>query len=220
MRSCSICGNIITKWSKSGLCISCSAKNTWKLCKNKMINSIKKGKEKSIKFQNHMKKFSQCRMGISSWNKGIKNSTNKYWLGKSNAETIIKHHIDGNKKNNIESNFLLITQSKHRSLHFKGYDYLVKIDLVKEYLKWFILKYDINVLSDDGKLVHHIDCNRINNDDSNLIYLKDRAMHNRLHQEAYLYLVSINKIKDYIEWFLSIGEIKTKTHSLVKETRI
>jgi Holliday junction resolvase-like predicted endonuclease len=165
-------------------------------------------------------KISRSMKGKTSWNKGIKNSTGNYWLGKSNKKIIVKHHIDANKKNNKDDNFLLIRQDKHRSLHWQAYEYLVSIGLVREYLKWFILKYDINIMSNDGKLVHHVDCKRYNNHTSNLIYLEDRKIHNKLHQEAYLYLVSQNKIQDYIEWFLSTERLKTPKHSLVKETRI
>ena len=120
-----------------------------------------------------------------------------------NKDIIVKHHIDGNKKNNIPENFLYIKNGIHRSLHFKAYDYLVRINLHKEYIKEFIIKYDINILSNDGKLVHHIDCNRTNDNPENLIYLEGRGIHNKLHQEAYLYLVKIQKIKDYFIWFFS-----------------
>ena len=33
------------------------------------------------------------------------------------------------------------------------------------------------------------------------MYIEDKKMHNKLHQEAYLYIVKINKIKDYFDWF-------------------
>ena len=44
-------------------------------------------------------------LGKSTWNKGLKNVQESYWLGKSNKNVIVRHHIDGNKKNNKESNF-------------------------------------------------------------------------------------------------------------------
>lgn len=127
----------------------------------------------------------------------------RYWLNKSSKYILINHHIDGNKKNNAKENFLRIPQGEHRSLHFRGYDYLVKMGLIKDYIKEFIIKYDINILSNDGKLVHHIDDKRENNREDNLMYLEDRKIHNKIHQEAYLYVVKIQKIQDYLQWFFS-----------------
>jgi len=127
---------------------------------------------------------------------------NAYWTNKSNKNIIVKHHIDGNKKNNNGSNFLKIPQGEHRSLHWRGYEYLVSIGLIIDYLKDFCLKYEIvNTKKDDGKVVHHIDCDRENNNENNFMYLKDKKIHNKLHQEAYLYLVRINRVIDYIKWF-------------------
>jgi len=53
----------------------------------------------------------------------------------------------------------------------------------------------------DGKVVHHIDCNRENNTKENFLYLESKAIHNKLHQEAYAYLVKIGKIDNYLAWF-------------------
>ena len=91
----------------------------------------------------------------------------------------------------------------HRSLHFRGYDYLVHMNLVEEYLKYFILKYDTFFKDKNKKMMHHIDDNRNNNRKDNILYVKDRSIHNKLHQEAYFYIVKIGKIKKYIEWFFS-----------------
>jgi hypothetical protein len=52
-------------------------------------------------------------------------------------DVISKHHIDLNRKNNKKSNILKIHQSIHSSLHHRAYDYLVKIGLIKKYIKWF-----------------------------------------------------------------------------------
>jgi hypothetical protein len=147
-------------------------------------------------------KLSKSHLGKSTWNKGLKNVQIPYWLGKSNKNIIVRHHIDGNKRNNDESNFLKLPQGEHRSLHWKSYEYVIKIGLVYDYLKDFCLKYEVvNTKIDDGKVVHHIDCNRDNNDRNNFMYLKDKKIHNKLHQEAYKYLVRINKVNDYISWF-------------------
>jgi hypothetical protein len=52
-----------------------------------------------------------------------------------------KHHIDLNKKNNKESNILILSNSHHGRLHRLGYHYLVKIGLIKQYIKWYIKNY-------------------------------------------------------------------------------
>ena len=132
-----------------------------------------------------------------AWNKGIKNSTGCR-SKEVTKDTIVKHHIylKENSDETIEMLFNL-----HRSLHWKAYEYLVKIGLVKQYIKEFIIKYDINPLIEDGKIIHHIDCNRENNDKSNFLYLESRSMHNKLHQEAYSHLVRVGQIHNYIDWF-------------------
>jgi hypothetical protein len=50
-------------------------------------------------------------------------------------------------------------------------------------------------------VVHHKDCKHSNNNEANLMYLKDRKIHNKMHQESYLYLVRTNKVNDYLKWF-------------------
>ena len=82
---------------------------------------------------------------------------------------------------------------------------MVRNNLLEDYLKEFSNRCNEDYLMKDGKVVHHIDCNRENNKKDNLIYLSDRAIHNKLHQEAYLYLVEIGKIKKYLDWFLSLS---------------
>jgi hypothetical protein len=57
--------------------------------------------------------------------------------------TIIEHHIDLNKKNNIKSNKLKLTVSKHTKLHQRAYEYLVRIGLIGKYIKWFSKKYSL-----------------------------------------------------------------------------
>jgi hypothetical protein len=54
------------------------------------------------------------------------------------GKTIIKHHINLNKKNNNRKNKLILTQSIHSSLHHKAYNYLVKKGMIRKYIKWFI----------------------------------------------------------------------------------
>jgi len=164
-------------------------------------------------------KMSLKKLGHSAWNKGLK-GLKGYWKGKSNKDIIIKHHIDGNKMNNSSDNFLKIKQGEHRSLHWRGYEYLVKINKVNDYLKEFFLKYEIvDTTINDGKVVHHIDCNRENNNSDNLLYLKDKKIHNKLHQESYKYLVRINKVSDYISWFLLKEEGKLPKTETIEELK-
>jgi len=171
------------------------------------IGKANKGKKRT---DQQKKNISDSCQGRIAWNKGILNSTATYWLGKSNKDIIVTHHIDGNHKNNIKNNFLEIPQGIHRSLHWRGYEYLVCLGKVRDYLRKFMIKYDINPLIDDGKIIHHIDCNRENNLKDNLMYISDKSLHNKLHQEAYLYIIKINKIKDYFDWFFLRREEITK----------
>jgi len=57
--------------------------------------------------------------------------------------TLCKHHIDANKQNNNKGNFLFLSARKHRQLHAKGYDYLVELGLIKEYIQWFDKKFSL-----------------------------------------------------------------------------
>jgi len=148
-----------------------------------------------------IEKMRKAKVDFIPWNKGLKKVQKSYWLGKSNRDVISKHHIDADKTNNQESNFLKIKQGEHRSLHWRGYEYLVSLGLIKDYLSEFITKNRIKSDKLNCKVIHHIDCNRSNNDKSNFLYLKDKKIHNKIHQDAYMYLVRINKINDYIDCF-------------------
>jgi len=148
-----------------------------------------------------LEKMSQTKKDYIPWNKGLKNVQVPYWLGKSNKDIIVKHHIDANKKNNDNSNFLRIAHGLHRSLHWRGYEYLVSLGLIKDYLSEFTTKNGIKSDKRNCKVIHHIDCNRSHNDENNFLYLKDKKIHNKIHQDAYMYLVRINKINDYIDCF-------------------
>jgi hypothetical protein len=204
--NCLICGKLT--FYKSKYCINCY---------------------KFIRKQNSKKYFCKCGNEITRSSKsGLckscsqrKQNFKPYWTGDTNKNITIKHHIDGNKKNNKESNFLKIAQGKHRSLHWRGYEYLVEIGLIYDYLKDFCLKYEIVDTKDkiDGKVVHHIDCSRENNNEDNFMYLKDKKIHNKLHQEAYLYLVRINRVNDYISWFLLREEEKLPKTEPIEEAK-
>jgi len=51
--------------------------------------------------------------------------------------TIVEHHIDLNKINHKKNNKLFLTHSIHSKLHQRAYEYLVKKELVRKYIKWF-----------------------------------------------------------------------------------
>jgi len=176
---CKVCGESISL--RSGLYLR-------GLCRKHCFN--KETKEK----------MSLSRQGKCPWNKDL-TGLKGYWEGKSNKDIIVRHHIDGNKKNNDESNFLKMTHSEHRSLHWRAYEYLVSSDLINHYLSEFITKYGIKSDRNTCKVIHHIDCKRSNNGENNLLYLKDKKIHNKLHQEAYLYVVRKNRVNDYIDCF-------------------
>lgn len=88
--------------------------------------------------------------------KGNTNVRGKHWKiseeklrnGYYNPERIAKlknslcrHHIYMNKDDN---KILMIPRGKHRQLHSRAYDYLVKIGKVDDYIKWFDKKYGLS----------------------------------------------------------------------------
>ena len=219
---CLECDNIISYQSAlygSHKCFRCS--NKYKALKHgKTSRSLKyycKECGKEITYQSAIYGDGRCKncankitgnkmKGRKSWNKGIKNSTG-IRSKEINKNTIIKHHIYLKENSN---KIMKISQGLHISLHWRGYEYLVEIGEVRNYLKEFIVKYDINPLIGDGKVVHHIDCNRENNNSNNFLYLNSMGIHNKLHQEAYKYLIKIGRIDKYIEWFFSKEREKSK----------
>jgi len=55
-------------------------------------------------------------------------------------KSLCKHHIymDGDNNKTI-----MLTRGKHRQLHTRAYDYLVKINKVDDYIKWFDKNYGL-----------------------------------------------------------------------------
>lgn len=112
--------------------------------------------------------LSKLKKGKSSWNKGIscseetKRKISKKLKGrKLKPESIAKmlktrklrktkhkHHIDLNKSNNKQSNFLVMSPSSHQRLHQKAYTYLVEKGLIRKYIKWCIKKYNLEVFDE------------------------------------------------------------------------
>jgi DNA-directed RNA polymerase subunit RPC12/RpoP len=49
----------------------------------------------------------------------------------------VKHHIDCNRQNNIESNYLYLPdRNTHMKLHRRAYEYLVRKNIVIDYINW------------------------------------------------------------------------------------
>ena len=117
---CSNCGKHISFSSKK--CKSCDKKYHYK------IYPSPRGKKHwnyNRKNTSQGKKIMGSRNGNFGKNRKLKNK-------------IITHHIDLNYFNNKKDNILKITLKKHTSLHHRAYDYLVKIDKIKQYIKWFL----------------------------------------------------------------------------------
>lgn len=53
----------------------------------------------------------------------------------------VSHHIDLNKKHNMKSNKMLLTNVLHGKIHKYSYDYLVENKLIHKYILWFKKKF-------------------------------------------------------------------------------
>ena len=100
--------------------------------------------EKKISYYTH-KRCSSCNSKLF-WRNPKYRKKNKTNLGnKATEETknklrngLDRHHIYLDKD---DSKTFLLTGSKHRQLHARAYDYLVKIGKIDDYIKWFDKKY-------------------------------------------------------------------------------
>jgi hypothetical protein len=61
---------------------------------------------------------------------------------KKRGHLINKHHIDLNHNNDIPTNRLYLIDGMHQKIHHSAYRYLVKIGLIKKYIRWFIKQYN------------------------------------------------------------------------------
>jgi len=96
---------------------------------------------------------------------------------------------------------LLLCRPCSSSIHWRSYDYLVKINKHQEYVDWYLKTYKTKVFKGyvkKGIIKHHVDRNYKNND---CLYLENKD-HVSLHRTSYYYLVKIGKIEKYIKWFL------------------
>jgi len=200
------CGKRIssrTALYRKGHCRSCANKGR----NNPMFIDGRKFNKKYYKCRDCRNKISyeNHRIGKHRCSSCAKiNNPNKYWLGKSNKDTIIRHHIDLKENSN---RILKITQSQHLSMHWKGYEYLVYLGLHKNYIKEFLKKYPKAMIAQN--VLHHIDCDRENNNKDNFFYLTSMAFHHKLHQETYEYLVKNSMVDNYIKWFFLMEKKST-----------
>ncbi len=67
----------------------------------------------------------------------LKGRTRPNYKNRNFGSKLCKHHIDLDTKNNEKSNMFVLTNSKHASLHKRGYHYLVKTGQIHDYIKWF-----------------------------------------------------------------------------------
>lgn len=130
--SCKDCGKQVSK-KEYERCISCENKR-----KHKEYFCIKCNKK--ISNENGLNGKKRC---SSCANKGENNPMHNRVGVRGN--TIIEHHIDLNTKNNRKSNKLKILHKVHVSLHHRAYDYLVKIGLIRRYIKWFFNNYAVDL---------------------------------------------------------------------------
>jgi len=84
---------------------------------------------------NHKKKLSNIRKNL------FKNLSKKEIKEKFYSYIIVKHHLNLNRKDNQNNNIWKLHKNLHRKLHLRAYDYLVKLGLINNYIKWFKNKY-------------------------------------------------------------------------------
>ncbi|KKL77788.1 hypothetical protein LCGC14_2031400 [marine sediment metagenome] len=92
--------------------------------------------KKQLKSHNQKTKYCMKCWGLSERGKNNPN------FGADKTQ-IHKHHINLNNKDNNKNNTLFLTSSKHRKLHVIAYNYLVKTNQIKKYIKWFCKTYGL-----------------------------------------------------------------------------
>jgi len=114
-----------------------------------MGNQSAKGTNRSEAFKENCKKTmmgNQNAQGKRSKKTKKNNSraSKKNWENpeyrKKRLNALHKHHIYLDED---DEKTLMLTSSKHLQLHSKAYDYLVKIDKVDGYIRWFDEKYNL-----------------------------------------------------------------------------
>jgi DNA-directed RNA polymerase subunit RPC12/RpoP len=157
---CIDCGKLLSRlayYNKYKRCKKCNKKGKLNgmfgkkrpdmIIRNKL--NIRKG-EQCYNYKGGKPKCINCGKKLSNYGyKRCKSCEQKLkWRNELNrirvkADTIVKHHIDLNHKNNKKNNILKITQSKHSKLHLRAYEFLVEKKLIRQYIKWFDKKYKL-----------------------------------------------------------------------------
>jgi RecJ-like exonuclease len=128
-------------------CVKCESKRKSLAYRGKNNPNYKQGWYSKIKYcKGCNKKLSDNKVLLckSCAKKGKRN--NMYNIkGRVNvqANTIIKHHVDLDKKNNKKINILRVKHNVHMSLHHRAYRYLVEKGMIKLYIKWFKHRYGL-----------------------------------------------------------------------------
>jgi len=163
MKNCKFCGKELSKSSiqkKIERCSNCYHKsrikeNATRKIKHYCKNCSKIIDRRSIRCINCCAKIriGKKRPEHSKIMKGINNPMfGSYRIGKNNPNfgkrhnkknDTERHHIDLDHDNNNKSNILLWTKTNHIRLHQRAYEYLVKKELIRKYIKWFIKRYYI-----------------------------------------------------------------------------
>jgi hypothetical protein len=140
------CGR--NKWHKAKRCLVCHNKYLYELNKNKEFIFLKNHKwikgKKHHSYKNGKVICIDCGKRLKSWGNKVKRCKKCEYKKRKGIKTgnkFAKHHINLNKNDNSKHNILIIKQSKHAQLHHRAYDYLVKINKIHVYLKWFKNKY-------------------------------------------------------------------------------
>jgi len=101
----------------------------------KVIWSEKDKKLKSLKMSGRKNPFYG-----KKHTKKTRKRLSKNHQGKKKSQLLCEHHIYL-KENNSKT--IKLTNSKHHILHWKAYNYLVEINQIDDYIKWFDKKYGL-----------------------------------------------------------------------------
>jgi len=108
--------------------------------KNGSISTWNKGKDMWKERPELVLQFQKILKGKRCNPKGeFKKGHNNSLLQRKNF--INRHHLDLNKYNHSPNNLIYLSNSNHNSLHKRAYDYLVKTNQIKDYLRWFLITY-------------------------------------------------------------------------------
>lgn len=129
---CMDCGNKVSR-KETKRCYKCAYKG-------KLNHSYIDGRTK----KKNNRKCKKCNKKITS---GSKLGYCPKCVSKLFVKMINKHHNDLNQKNNNPKNILFLSLSEHSKLHRQSYTFLVENGLIKEYIEWFIKKFNPKIFN-------------------------------------------------------------------------